>query len=85
MSHVQISHSREPIRLFRSRFLEFFTHIHPAVIVIVWLPVALWFLRRHHMQHHVQVPVKRYGVTSPLWHYVLGTEPAGRERDDGSR
>ncbi len=33
-----------PIRLFKSDFLEFFTHIHPAVIVAIWLPVVLIFL-----------------------------------------
>ena len=45
MSHGPIS-SKEPIRLFKSDFLEFFTHIHPAVIVAIWLPVAVFFLVR---------------------------------------
>lgn len=40
----QISHDKEPIRLFKSDFLEFFTHVHPAVVPIVWLPVAAAFL-----------------------------------------
>lgn len=43
MSH-QISTSKEPIRLFKSDFLEFFTHISPVVVLIVWVPVALYFL-----------------------------------------
>src|SRR5438045_3977278 len=34
----------EPIRLFKSDFLEFFTHIHPAVIVVIWTPVVMWNL-----------------------------------------
>ncbi|WP_299024727.1 sterol desaturase family protein [uncultured Thermanaerothrix sp.] len=42
--HRPISHDPQPIRLFKSDFLEFFTHIHPAVVVIIWLPVALIFL-----------------------------------------
>ncbi|MCX7670234.1 MAG: hypothetical protein N2439_09195, partial [Anaerolineae bacterium] len=41
---LQIDHSDRPIRLFRSDFLEFFTHIHPAVVVLIWLPVAAYFL-----------------------------------------
>jgi sterol desaturase/sphingolipid hydroxylase (fatty acid hydroxylase superfamily) len=41
---MEITHSDEPIRLFESDFLEFFTHIHPAVVVAIWLPVALYFL-----------------------------------------
>ena len=40
MSHFAISTSKEPVRLFKSDFLEFFTHIHPAVIVVIWLPAA---------------------------------------------
>lgn len=41
---LNIVHDQEPIRLFKSDFLEFFTHIHPAVVVIIWVPVALYFL-----------------------------------------
>ncbi len=45
MEHEVVS-SKEPIRLFKSDFLEFFTHVHPAVIVIIWLPVMVFFLVR---------------------------------------
>ncbi len=44
MEQIQINYSKEPIRLFKSDFLEFFTHIHPAVVVVIWLPVSLIFL-----------------------------------------
>jgi sterol desaturase/sphingolipid hydroxylase (fatty acid hydroxylase superfamily) len=46
MNHTPIDASRDatPIRLFKSDFLEFFTHISPVTIVAVWLPVALWLL-----------------------------------------
>jgi sterol desaturase/sphingolipid hydroxylase (fatty acid hydroxylase superfamily) len=46
MNELPIDASREPepIRLFTSDFLEFFTHISPVTIVVVWLPVALWLL-----------------------------------------
>lgn len=50
MDHSVVS-SKEPIRLFKSDFLEFFTHIHPAVIVAIWLPVALFFLARAVLLH----------------------------------
>lgn len=43
MANHAIDHSHEPILLFKSSFLEFFTHIHPVVIVVIWLPVALYF------------------------------------------
>jgi sterol desaturase/sphingolipid hydroxylase (fatty acid hydroxylase superfamily) len=44
--HYPINHSKEPIRLFRSDFLEFFTHISPVAVVLIWLPVIIYFLVR---------------------------------------
>jgi sterol desaturase/sphingolipid hydroxylase (fatty acid hydroxylase superfamily) len=44
MSHVEINRSKEPIRLFKSDLLEFFTHIHPVVVLVIWVPVAGYFL-----------------------------------------
>ena len=41
MPHAEISRSKEPIRLFKSDFLEFFTHISPVVVLILWLPVVV--------------------------------------------
>jgi sterol desaturase/sphingolipid hydroxylase (fatty acid hydroxylase superfamily) len=44
MSHLPTDHSDVPIRLFKSNFLEFFTHISPITVTVLWLPVALYFL-----------------------------------------
>ncbi len=44
MNGHPIDHSDVPIRLFKSPFLEFFTHISPIVVVAIWLPVAMYFL-----------------------------------------
>jgi sterol desaturase/sphingolipid hydroxylase (fatty acid hydroxylase superfamily) len=44
IGEMEINHDEEPIRLFKSDFLEFFTHVHPAVVLLIWLPVALGFL-----------------------------------------
>lgn len=44
MSNVSQRNQSEPIRLFKSDFMEFFTHIHPAVVLAIWLPVAVVFL-----------------------------------------
>jgi len=44
MSHLPTQTHDESVRLFKSDFLEFFTHISPVVVVIIWLPVALFFL-----------------------------------------
>lgn len=40
--HALHEPSEVPIRLFKSGFLEFFSHIHPAVVLIVWLPVVAY-------------------------------------------
>jgi sterol desaturase/sphingolipid hydroxylase (fatty acid hydroxylase superfamily) len=46
MSHLPIDKSKDPtpIRLFKSDFLEFFTHITPLAVLIIWLPVVGFFL-----------------------------------------
>ena len=31
---------KDPIRLFESDFLEFFTHISPITVLIIWVPIA---------------------------------------------
>jgi sterol desaturase/sphingolipid hydroxylase (fatty acid hydroxylase superfamily) len=46
MSHLPSVTSRETesIRLFKSDFLEFFTHISPVTIVVMWVPVTAYLL-----------------------------------------
>jgi sterol desaturase/sphingolipid hydroxylase (fatty acid hydroxylase superfamily) len=46
MSHLPIDKSKNPesIRLFRSDFLEFFTHITPVTILGLWLPIVVLLL-----------------------------------------
>jgi len=46
MSHLPIDKSKDPtpIRLFNSDILEFFTHITPVAVLIIWLPVIGFFL-----------------------------------------
>ena len=46
MYQVELDHSEEPIRLFKSNFLEFFTHISPITVLILWLPVIFYALYR---------------------------------------
>ena len=44
--HYPINHDPTPIRLFKSDFLEFFTHISPVVVLLIWLPFAVFMLIR---------------------------------------
>ncbi len=45
-SPKRVVHTVEPIRLFRSNFLEFFSHISPKMVIFVWLPIVLFFMSR---------------------------------------
>ena len=49
MAHYEINHYPTPIRLFKSNFLEFFTHISPIAVTIIWLPFAGYMLTREIM------------------------------------
>ncbi len=44
MSPVEIIHDEQPIRLFKSNFLEFFTHVSPIAIIVIWLPIIILLL-----------------------------------------
>jgi sterol desaturase/sphingolipid hydroxylase (fatty acid hydroxylase superfamily) len=46
MNHLPVDASRNavPIRVFKSDFLEFFTHISPATIIGLWVPVVVILL-----------------------------------------
>ena len=44
--HYKLNFSEEPIRLFKSDFLEFFTHITPQAVAIIWTPIILYALYR---------------------------------------
>ena len=34
------------------------------------------YIKRYHMQHHYKDPDTRYGVSSPVWDWVFGTQGA---------
>ncbi|TMQ61407.1 MAG: fatty acid hydroxylase [Candidatus Eisenbacteria bacterium] len=45
-ANLPINHGETPIRLFKSDFLELFTHIHPVVVLLLFVPVVFFFLIR---------------------------------------
>jgi sterol desaturase/sphingolipid hydroxylase (fatty acid hydroxylase superfamily) len=63
---LPINHSDEPIRLFKSDYLEFFTHIHPVVVLLLYVPVVLFFLVRAFMDRGGQ------GLAGIAGIYVIG-------------
>ena len=46
MGHLPIDNSDVPIRLFKSDFLEFFSHISPITVMVIWSPVIIFFFVR---------------------------------------
>lgn len=67
MAHLPTDHSDVPIRLFKSDFLEFFSHISPVVVLVIWLPVALFFL----VWSIVRAPAGTFPVYIPVG-FILG-------------
>ena len=67
MTHLPTDHSDVPIRLFKSDFLEFFSHISPVVVLVIWLPVALFFL----VWSIVRAPAGTFPVYIPVG-FILG-------------
>lgn len=57
---LPINHSEEPIRLFKSDFLEFFTHIHPVVVLVLYVPLVAFFLGR------ALLPGEAHGAMGPV-------------------
>ncbi len=50
MPKLYVSNKDESARLFKSDFLEFFTHVHWSVPIIIYLPVVIFFLFRTAVQ-----------------------------------
>ena len=46
MSKLYVSNKDESARLFKSDFLELFTHVHWSVPIIIYLPVVVYMLMR---------------------------------------
>jgi len=40
----KVQPAKEPIRLFKSDFLEFFSHVSPLAVLVLWIPVAAFFV-----------------------------------------
>lgn len=46
-------HTGESIRIFKNPILESFTHVHPIVPLLVWVPVILFLFHRGYTVKHV--------------------------------
>ena len=50
-----ISNKNESIPMFESRFMEFFSHVHPAVPVILYMPPIVYMLYRAFMYQKMSI------------------------------
>src|SRR5437773_2022627 len=44
MTRLYVSNKNESVPMFQSRFMEFFSHVHPATPLVIYLPVIAYFL-----------------------------------------
>src|SRR2546429_132740 len=44
MTRLYVSNKNESVPMFESRFMEFFSHVHPATPLVIYLPVIAYFL-----------------------------------------
>lgn len=40
------------------------------------------FIKQHHMLHHFATPEARWGVSSPIWDYVFGTQEQAKQESE---
>jgi sterol desaturase/sphingolipid hydroxylase (fatty acid hydroxylase superfamily) len=83
-----ISNKNESVRMFDSKFMEFFSHIHPATPVILYVPVIGYMLYRAFSEGNMSIltiaalflagvlmwTLLEYGVHRYIFHY----EPKSR-------
>lgn len=55
MEQLYVSKKNETVRMFKSDFMEFFSHIHPATPLVIYLPAIAYMLYVAIWQHHLSV------------------------------
>jgi sterol desaturase/sphingolipid hydroxylase (fatty acid hydroxylase superfamily) len=83
-----ISNKNESVPMFESKFMEFFSHVHPATPVILYVPVISYFLYRAFAQGNMSIltVVALFVVGVLMWtlleyvvhRYVFHYEPKTR-------
>jgi sterol desaturase/sphingolipid hydroxylase (fatty acid hydroxylase superfamily) len=71
MAKIKVKSGDEPVRLFKSDFLEFFTHISPIVVLVIWLPVIAYFVYRSLVVRPVSALVLVLGTVLGVFLWTL--------------
>src|SRR6478672_1999368 len=56
MTRLYVSNKNESVPMFESRFMEFFSHVHPATPLVLYLPVIAYFLYQALWQRGLSIP-----------------------------
>src|SRR6266704_3296009 len=56
MTRLYVSNKNESVPMFQSRFMEFFSHVHPATPLVLYLPVIAYFLYQALWQRGLSIP-----------------------------
>ncbi len=83
-----ISNKNESVRMFESRFMEFFTHVHPITPVVLYVPVIVYmlYLAFSHGNMSIETVVGLFVLGVLMWtlleyvvhRYVFHYEPKTR-------
>ena len=55
MARLFVSNKNETVRMFESNFMEFFSHVHPATPIVLYLPVTIFLLFFSFVSRHLSV------------------------------
>src|SRR6267143_5798768 len=55
MMRLYVSNKNESVPMFQSRFMEFFSHVHPATPLVLYLPVISYMLYAAFFQSNLSV------------------------------
>src|SRR4029079_13831624 len=56
MTQLYVSNKNESVPMFESRFMEFFSHVHPATPLFCYLPLIAYFLYQALWQRGLSIP-----------------------------
>lgn len=65
MAHLYVSNKNETVRMFDSNFMEFFSHVHPATPLVLYMPVVGYML-------YLSVWQRKLSILAVAGLFVLG-------------
>ena len=72
MPQHYVSNKNESVRMFESDFMEFFSHVHPATPIVIYLPLMSYMLYLAAVQRAVPLGIvaSLFAAGSVIWSLV---------------